>query len=87
MHATVSVHYTALQMKKSMKSVSAINLVAMKNTDEIPTQPQGSRIALSQIDTLLALSAKSIGTQRSKSVHDVCIVHNAVDEKAHLGTK
>ena len=41
-----------LQTKNSMRSVSAINPVATENTGKIPTQPQGSCIALSRIDAL-----------------------------------
>ena len=54
---------------------------------EIPTWPQGSCIALLQIDTLHCqqklLEYKAGQTQ----VHDACIVCTAVGEKAHLRMK
>ena len=46
-------HCTALQMKNSTRSIPAINPVTMENTGNKSTQPQGSRITLLQIDTLL----------------------------------
>ena len=49
--ATVcSADYTVLQIKNSMRSISAINPVATENTynkhNSMQTQPQGSHIAL-----------------------------------------
>ena len=44
--------YTVLQTKNSTRNFFAMNLVAMEMWVKSMTQPQGSRIMLSQIDTL-----------------------------------
>ena len=44
--------YTVLQTKNSTRNFFAMNLVAMEMWVKSMTQPQGSSIMLSQIDTL-----------------------------------
>ena len=76
-----------LQMKNSTRSISTINPVATENMDDYPTQPQGSRIALPQINTLHCQRKELKHKGGQRQFHDACIVCTAVGKKAHLRTK
>ena len=84
-----SANYTALQMKNSMRSISAVNLFATEiQAISITPNTATGMLHHATVNQHLVLSAKRIGTQRKqRQVHVACIVHIAVGKKAHLRTK
>ena len=74
--------------QRTVQEASLQSIQSLRKYRQDTNTAIGSYIMLSQIDTLLSLSAKELEHKGGhKQVHDVCIVHTVVGKKAHLEMK
>ena len=74
--------YTALQIQNYSKSTSTIKVATMKSTDDFHYEGK-----LSHTTTKSTPIAVSKDEWNTKEVHEECIVHTAVCQKAHVRLK
>ena len=75
--------YTAVRIKNCLKSTSASKIATMKNTDDFRYEGKPSRA----IDTFCCQQIRMGDKEGHWWVHEECIVHTAVCQKALIGQK